>query len=143
MKKLVVAALLVVGMTSFAQEKMEDPKSQLTPEQKVNLQIRKLTKELNLNENQIKEIRIVALKEIELREARKAEMEASKKLSKEEMKARKAKFEEERALAEARMKKILTPEQFTKWIEIRKARKEKMENRIEERKGERLEDGKL
>lgn len=143
MKKLVVAALLVVGMTSFAQEKMEDPKSQLTPEQKVNLQIRKLTKELNLNENQIKEIRIVALKEIELREARKAEMEASKKLSKEEMKARKAKFEEERTLAEARMKKILTPEQFTKWIEIRKARKEKMENRIEERKGERLEDGKL
>jgi protein CpxP len=143
MKKLVVAALLVVGMTSFAQEKMEDPKSQLTPEQKVNLQIRKLTKELNLNENQIQEIRIVALKEIELREARKAEMEASKKLSKEEMKARKAKFEEERTLAEARMKKILTPEQFTKWIEIRKARKEKMENRIEERKGERLEDGKL
>jgi Spy/CpxP family protein refolding chaperone len=70
-------------------------------------------------------------------------MEASKKLSKEEMKARKAKFEEERTLAEARMKKILTPEQFTKWIEIRKARKEKMENRIEERKGERLEDGKL
>lgn len=145
MKKLVVAALLVVGMTTFAQEKMDEPKKQLTPEQKVNLQIKKLTKELNLTEKQIQEIRVIAAKEIELREARKAEMEARKegqtRLTKEEMKARKAKFEEERALAEERMKTILTPEQYTKWTELRKARKEKIENRIEERKEERLEGG--
>lgn len=40
------------------------------------------------------------------------------------------------------MKKILTPEQFSKWTEIRKARKEKMAERVENRMGEKLEDGK-
>ena len=34
---------------------------------------------------------------------------------------------------EERMKKILTPEQFLKWTEIKKVRKEKMADRIENR----------
>lgn len=146
MKKLLVAALLVVGMTTFAQEKMEEQKQQLTPEQKVNLQVKKLTKELNLSDKQAQELKEIVVKEIEQREARKAEIQArkaeKKKMASEELNARKLKFEEEKMQTEERMKKILTPEQFSKWTEIRKARKEKMADRIENRMGEKLEYGK-
>ena len=128
MKKLVVAAFFVVGMTTFAQERMGENNDKLTPEQRVNLQVKKLTKELNLSDKQAQDIKEIVIKEIEQREARKAEIQArkaeKKKMDSEEMNARKVKFEEEKTQAEERMKKILTPEQFSKWTEIRKVRKE-------------------
>jgi protein CpxP len=147
MKKLFVVAFLVVGMTTFAQERMGENNDKLTPEQRVNLQVKKLTKELNLSDKQAQDIKEIVIKEIEQREARKAKIQArkaeKKKMDSEEMNARKVKFEEEKTQAEERMKKILTPEQFSKWTEIRKVRKEKMVDRIENRMGEKLEDGKL
>jgi protein CpxP len=146
MKKLLVSALLVVGMATFAQEKLEPQKQRLAPEQRVELQVKKLTKDLNLSEKQAQEVRVLAMKEIESREAKKAEMEARKegggRLTPEEMKERKAKFQEEKAAFESNMKKILSSDQYTKWLEKREARKEKMEERIENRREERIEDGK-
>ncbi|WP_396147114.1 hypothetical protein [Flavobacterium sp.] len=146
MKKLFVLALLLVGTTTFAQERMGENNDKLTPEQRVNLQVKKLTKELNLSDKQAQELKEIVVKEIEQREGRKAEIQArkaeKKKMASDEMNARKMKFEEEKKQAEERMKKILTPEQFSKWTEIRKARKEKMADRIENRMGEKLEDGK-
>ena len=139
MKKLFVVALLLVGTSTFAQERMGENNEKLTPEQRVNLQVKKLTKELNLSDKQAQELKEIVVKEIEQREARKAE---KKRMASEDMNARKMKFEEEKTQAEERMKKILTPEQFSKWTEIRKARKEKMADRIENRMGEKLEDGK-
>ena len=128
MKKLFVLALLLVGTSTFAQERMGENNDKLTPEQRVNLQIKKLTKELNLSDKQAQELKEIVVKEIEQREARKAEIQAKKA--------------EKKRMAEERMKKILTPEQFSKWTEIRKARKEKMADRIENRMGEKLEYGK-
>lgn len=140
MKKLLVAALLVVGMTTFAQEKMEEQKQQLTPEQKVNIQVKKMTKELNLTEKQVQEIRVVVASEVEKREANKAEMQAIKasgvKPSKEEMKARKAKLEEDKAEMDAKMKNILTPEQYALWLQKLEERKQKMEAKKAEKDGE-------
>ena len=49
MKKLFVVALLLVGTSTFAQERMGENNDKLTPEQRVNLQVKKLTKELNLS----------------------------------------------------------------------------------------------
>ena len=146
MKKLFVLALLLVGTSTFAQERMGENNDKLTPEQRVNLQVKKLTKELNLSDKQAQELKEIVVKEIEQREARKAEIQArkaeKKRMASEDMNARKVKFEEEKTQAEERMKKILTPEQFSKWTEIRKARKEKMADRIENRMGEKLEYGK-
>jgi Spy/CpxP family protein refolding chaperone len=130
MKKLFVLALLLVGTTTFAQERMGENNDKLTPEQRVNLQVKKLTKELNLSDKQAQELKEIVVKEIEQREGRKAE---KKKMASDEMNARKMKFEEKKMQTEERMKKILTPEQFLKWTEIRKVRKEKMADRIENR----------
>lgn len=146
MKKLFVVALLLVGTATFAQERIGENNDKLTPEQRVNLQVKKLTKELNLSDKQAQELKEIVVKEIEQREARKAEIQArkaeKKRMASADMNARKMKFEEEKMEAEERMKKILTPEQFSKWTEIRKARKEKMAERVENRMGEKLEDGK-
>ncbi|WP_228012013.1 hypothetical protein [Flavobacterium hungaricum] len=48
MKKLLIAALLFVGIASFAQERRE----RLTPEQRNEKQLQKLTSELSLDANQ-------------------------------------------------------------------------------------------
>ena len=137
MKKLFVLALLLVGTSTFAQERMGENNDKLTPEQRVNLQVKKLTKELNLSDKQAQELKEIVVKEIEQREGRKAEIQArkaeKKKMASDEMNARKMKFEEKKMQTEERMKKILTPEQFLKWTEIRKVRKEKMADRIENR----------
>ena len=138
MKKLVMAALLVVGMTTFAQERMGERKEKLTPEQRVNLQVKKLTKDLSLNEKQVQEIKALVAKEAEKREAKRAEMDAKRasgaKPSKEEMKAHKAKVQEDQAAMDANMKKILSADQYAKWVQKREERKEKMEEKRDDRK---------
>lgn len=140
MKKLVVAALLVVGMTTFAQERMGERKEKLTPEQRVNLQVKKLTKDLSLNEKQVLEIKALVAKEAEKREANRAAMDAKRasgtKPTKEEMKAHKAKVQEDQAAMDANMKKILTADQYAKWVQKREERKEKMEEKKGDRKKE-------
>ena len=66
MKKLIVAALLVVGLTTYAQEKegRRAGREKLTLEQKVDLQVKKMTKDLDLNEKQTKDVRTLVTKQI-------------------------------------------------------------------------------
>jgi protein CpxP len=122
MKKLIVAALLVVGMTTFAQEKEGriPGKEKLTSEQKVNLQVKKMTKYLGLNETQTKEIRVLVTKEVEKREAKIEEMKAQRKA--------------EQAAVSSDMKKILTPEQYAKWEKNREEKKESIKEKMAKRK---------
>ena len=140
MKNLFLALLLFVGITAMAQEKKERrPEGEkLTKEQKVDLQVKKMTQELSLNEKQIKEVRTIVTQQVEKREAKRAEMEAKKA----EMKAKKAekraeiktKMAEEQAAVTSEMKKILTPEQFTKWEQNREEKKDKMVKKIKAKK---------
>ena len=136
MKKVIVAALLVVGITAFAQEKegRTAGKEKLTTEQKVDFQVKRLTKDLDLNEKQTKDVKVLVAKEVEKREARKAEMEGLKAKKREEMKAN---MEAEQAAVSEDMKKILTPEQFAKWEKIRDERKENFKEKMAERKEKR------
>ena len=120
MKKLVVALLFIVGITAMAQEKeMKRPNgdkfASLTPEQKVEFQVKKMSKDLNLNEKQVKEMKALVTKEVEKREAIKAEMKALQAKQRIEMKA---KMDEEYASMSNEMRKILTSEQYTKWEKI-------------------------
>ena len=126
MKKLIVAALLVVGLTTYAQEKegRRAGREKLTSEQKVELQVKKMTKDLNLNEKQTKDVRALVAKQFEKREAIKAQMQAEKEA------------------VSVEMKKILTAEQYAKWEKNREEKienfKEKMSERKEKRKSQAL-----
>ena len=136
MKKLVVAFLLIVGITAMAQEKeMKRPNgdkfASLTPEQKVEYQVKKMSKDLSLNDKQVKEVKALVTKEVEKRNAIKAEMKALQAKQRIEMKA---KIDEDYAAMSNEMRKILTSEQFTKWKKIHEERREKMKEKMKEKR---------
>ena len=136
MKKVIVAALLVVGMTAFAQEKegRRAGREKLTTEQKVDFQVKKMTKDLDLNEKQAKDVSVLVTKEVEKREAKRAEMQNLKAEKRAEMKAQ---IEAEQVAVSADMKKILTAEQYAKWEKIRDERKENFKEKMAERREKR------
>ncbi|MCF6128232.1 guided entry of tail-anchored proteins factor 1 [Flavobacterium sp. AS60] len=136
MKKVIVAALLVVGITAFAQEKdgRRAGREKLTSEQKVDLQVKKLTKDLDLNEKQAKEVRALVTTEVAKREAKKAEIQELKTKKREEMKAQR---EADQAAISSDMKKILTADQYAKWEKNREERKANMKEKLAERKEKR------
>jgi len=130
MKKLIITALLVVSFTTFAQGKKghKGDREKLTTEQKVDLQVKKMTSELALNETQVKEIRTLIEKEVAKRDEKKRE--DRKAASKE----KKAEMKEEQARISAEMKTILTTEQYSKWEKMKEERKAKMNEKMQERK---------
>ena len=133
MKKVIVAALLVVGLTTFAQEKegKRNEREKLTQEQKVDFQVKRITKDLDLNEKQAKDVRNLIAKEVEKREAKRAQLKDLKDNKRDEMRAQ---MEAEAAAVSSDMKKILTPEQYTKWGKILEERKEKIKEKMDERR---------
>lgn len=141
MKNVFLALLMFVGITTLAQEKRErrPEGDKLTKEQKVDFQVKRMTKDLNLDEKQAKEVRALVTKEVEKREAKRAEMKEQKEKKKEEMKA---KMKEEQAAVAAEMKKILSAEQYTKWEKLREERREnRKEKMAEKREKRKLKDG--
>lgn len=136
MRKLVLMAFIAVGITTFAQEKKEERKEKFTSEQRVDFQVKKITKELNLNDNQVNQVKALIAKEVEKREAKKAEMKSKRaeqtKPSKEEKEARRNEMKANQEAMKAEMKKILTAEQYTKWELKQEERKEKMIERLKE-----------
>ncbi|RTY86544.1 hypothetical protein [Flavobacterium sp. RSP15] len=138
MKKLFIVALLVVGMTSFAQEKEVRPAraqmGQLTPDQRNQLQLKKMTLELDLNASQQKEMRTILAEQSTKREAKMAERKANKdsakkRLTSDELFAKKSQMLDEQIVMKERMKKILSLDQYKKWDDI----KGKRHNRIKKR----------
>ena len=136
MKKVIIAALLVVGITAFAQEKegKRTEGEKLTSEQKVDFQVKRLTKDLDLNEKQIKDVKALVSKEVEKREAKRSEIKELKTKQREEMRAQR---EAEQAAVSEDMKKILTAEQYAKWVKIREERKENIKEKMTERREKR------
>ena len=122
MKKLIVAAFLVVGFTTFAQvEKREngkkEPMEKMSPAERGEKALKRMTKDLGLNESQQKQINSLLL-----------EAEAKKELANKTAK-------EDRKIMKDKISKILTPEQNATWEKIQAERKEKMKERRDE-KGE-------
>jgi Spy/CpxP family protein refolding chaperone len=132
MKKLIIAALLIVGMTTFAQDKKERPKradmGKMTPEQRNERRIERMTTELNLDAAQQEKLKQLYADEAKNREAKMAEMKDKKGQGREMM-------AEQMKANEGKMKEILTPEQFKKW----KSNQEKMRERMQQRMGDRQE----
>lgn len=147
MKKVILVAMLVIGISTFAQERKprEGRGEMLTPEQMAEKRVEKMKKDLNLTDKQAQQIRELSLAQAEkmkaYKEERKAKKEEMRNRRMEEAKAMKAEFEKEKAANDEQLKKILTPEQFAKHQQIQAERKEKMhekrEQRMENRKGKR------
>ncbi|OJX52180.1 MAG: hypothetical protein BGO88_16620 [Flavobacterium sp. 38-13] len=133
MKKMFVFAVLMIGMASFAQEKpvvkkMDRAKMErLTPEQRNEQHLKKLTTDLGLNESQQKQMAALLSEQSAKREAKKAERE---KL----MQAKRTERNEEMKAFDTKVKAILTPDQSKKWDEMKAERREKVKEKVQERR---------
>lgn len=121
MKKLAFLTLLICATNiSVAQERKQN---NLSVEQQTELRLKQMTLDLDLNENQQKELKILLNKEAEKKEAFKAQKEKGE-LSKDEKFALKSKALDQKIEFKNSLKKILTPEQMKKWEENAEKRKE-------------------
>jgi protein CpxP len=137
MKKLIIALVLGMGLTGFAQETTPKPNradmEKMTPEQRQEKHLAHLTKELNLDARQKEAVgKILAEKSVKAQDL-KAQKETRKssgdKMTAEERTAFKTKMQSEKADTEAKMKAILSADQYQKWMSMREENKEKMKER--------------
>lgn len=144
MKKLIIAALLVIGFSSYAQEQNQSGKrsnknqrERLSPEQRNQAQLDKMTTELNLDAHQQEQIKLIMTEQTAKREAMRAERMASnekqKELSRGEREALRQKRTEEKTAMDNKYKVILSPEQLKKMKAIEEANIEKMREAREAR----------
>jgi hypothetical protein len=143
MKKLALIVLLVVGLSTYAQEGKKQERQgaereRLSPEQRNQLQLKKMTLDLNLNESQQKEIAKILEEQSAKRQAEMAAFKANKdkgvKPTAEERFAMKNKKLDEAIAVKAKVQKVLTPEQFKKWEDMKKENRENMKERMEKRR---------
>jgi Spy/CpxP family protein refolding chaperone len=134
MKKLIIAALLVVSISSFAQEQEGDKKAnrpkkeKMSPEQRNQAMLDKLTKDLSLTPQQQEQIKPILADQSSKMEAMRTERMGgnAKEMTPEERDAFRAKRQEERKAVEAKYKTILTPEQFKKMKESEESGRDRM-----------------
>jgi putative cell wall-binding protein len=141
MKKIAVLVLLVVGISTFAQEKTKQDRKEsterLSPEQRNQLHLKKLTLELGLNESQQKDMSKIIADQSTKREAAMAEHKANKekgiKPTADERFANQNQKLDDEIATKAKVQKILTPEQFKKWEAMKKDRQEHFEKKMEKK----------
>jgi len=139
MKKLVLA-IAFIGMGSFAMAQQTTPqdKEVKRAEMKQKMQQREqerlaeMQKELNLNQDQVSQIK-------DLHAKRRAEMQEKSAQTKEIRQARMQEMKAKRQQMDNDMKKILSPEQYDKWQAGRKAKMEQRRAMLKEKgmKGDR------
>lgn len=147
MKKLFIAALLFVGVASFAQEADQkpsrEPRERLTPEQRNDKQLKKLTSDLNLDANQQTQVKQLladrSAKAEQFREARQAKKDGNVKPTAEEREAFKKQMTDEKNVNEAKMKAILNADQYKKWTSIQEENKDKAREKMKEYRKEKNE----
>ena len=141
MKNLILALALVFGMTTFAQERKmgKEDREKLTPQERVEFQVKRLTKDLDLSTKQAEQVKTLMTKKSEVRAAHKKEMNTKRasgtRLTTEEREAMKSKIQDEVTSLKKEMKTILSVEQFTKWEQNFEEKKDKMMEKRAERKG--------
>ncbi|KAF2331947.1 hypothetical protein [Flavobacterium daemonense] len=144
MKKLFIAALLFVGVASFAQEMDQQPagnqRERMTPEQRNEKQLKKLTTELNLDANQQAQVKQLladrSAKAEKMRDARQASKDSGTKPTAAEREAFKKDMMAERDANDAKMKSILNADQYTKWKKIQEENKDKAREKMKEYKND-------
>ena len=136
MKKLIIAALLLVGVSNFAQEantpnnkKDKGSKEMKSPEQRNEALLTKMTTELKLDASQQAQIKPIIAEQSVKREAMRAQQKANKEnnvvSSNADKKAiRKTRMEDKEA-TDNKIKAILTSDQFVKYQAMQELKKKK------------------
>ncbi|SHH79995.1 hypothetical protein [Flavobacterium defluvii] len=140
MKKLLIAAMLFVGIASFAQDADQktarEPREKLTPEQRNEKQLQKLTTELSLDANQQAQVKQLlaerSAKAEKFREAREAKKESDTKPTAAERETFKNELKAEKEANDAKMKAILNADQYAKWHSIQEKNRDKAREKIRE-----------
>lgn len=142
MRTWILAAVMFVGLSAMAQRGDRDMEN-FTPEQRVELQVKKMTLELDLNDKQQHEVKKLLTERSKDREKvmaeHKARKEEGKKLTADERFAMKNDMLNEQIEMKKEMKKILTSEQFEKFEAMHEKRQEKITKRSKNLKKHRKE----
>ena len=128
MKKLFIAALLFVGIVGFAQDINQKPtrdqREKLTPEQRNEKHLQKLTSNLNLDKKQQDQVKqLIAEKSAKTEKFKQSRKDSKTSLTAEEKATFKKQMEAEKAATDAKMKSILSADQYTKWTALKKEHK--------------------
>lgn len=129
MKKVFLILTLVLSLLTFAQEK-KGAVEKMSPEQQSILLVKKMTLSLDLNQKQQEEIKALLLERTQKKAAH--QLAQKEKKEKGEKPTATEKFEKQSQLLDAqiefkaKMKKILSEEQFKKWDAKQHNRKGKM-----------------
>lgn len=129
MKKAFLILTLVLSLLTFAQEK-KGAVEKMSPEQQSILLVKKMTLSLDLNQKQQEEIKALLLERTQKKAAH--QLAQKEKKEKGEKPTATEKFEKQSQLLDAqiefkaKMKKILSEEQFKKWDAKQHNRKGKM-----------------
>jgi protein CpxP len=139
MKKLLIAVLLFVGVASFAQD-ADQKREKLTPEQRNEKQLQKLTTDINLDANQQAQVKQLlaerSAKAEKFRAARQERKDSDVKPTADEREAFKKEMMAEKDANDAKMKSILNADQYKKWQDIQEKNKDKMRDRVKESRKE-------
>ena len=135
MKKVFIVAILTIGLNSFAQDRKERPSrekmEQMTPEQRNQLMVKKMTLELDLNDKQQEQVGKIMAEQSAKREAMKAERKAKMEDAKADRFEMANKMLDDQIEMKNKMKSILSADQYTKWESQREKNREKMGERME------------
>lgn len=128
----ILAMVMMVGVGANAQNRKERHEP-LKPEQRAELQSKKMMLALDLNERQQKDVKQLLIEKGNARAAFRrqhmADKKAGKELTADERFAMKNRMLDDRIAMRTEMKKILTPEQFSKLQLMKKDRHHEMKKR--------------
>lgn len=132
MKKVFLIFTLVLSVLTYAQEK-KGVVEKMSPEQQTTLLVKKLTLSLDLNQKQQEEIKVLLLERAQKKAAH--QLAQKEKKEKGEKPTATEKFENQSQLLDAqiefkaKMKKILSEEQFKKWEKLRNRKGKKIDKK--------------
>lgn len=136
MKNVFIAVVLMISLTTFAQDRKMH-REEFTAEQKAELQVKKMTLDLDLNDKQQKDLKKLLVEQNKKREEARAKhqeiKDSDKKPTNDELFAMKSKMLDEKIAFKSEMKKILSDKQMEKWEELKEDRMEQMQKRKQAR----------
>lgn len=121
-KKLVVAMALVFSIGVSAQDRKEKMKN-ATPEERVELRTEKLSEKLGLDETQKKKVKEILAAQQQENKAAIEEMKAEREKA---LAEKKAMMKKQHEALKAKLKPVLTEEQFKKWEAMQNENMEKV-----------------
>lgn len=144
MKTFIAAALMLAATSIFAQAKLEGRAQQLSAEQKTELQVKRMTLDLELTEKQQKEIKSLVLEQNQKLEERRKDRDQRReemaKMTKDERFKMQSQALDDELAFQAKVKKILTDDQYVKWQAQRERRKDIMKSQAKKKMEQRREE---